>query len=495
MNTVLPFHILSKSTFIRGIQCKKSLFLNKYNPELKDEIPASRQAVFDTGHEVGRYAPQLFPGGIDCGFEITKNGQKSAEMTNQFIAEGQEVIYEAAFQYEGILMISDIMVKSGNRWKIYEVKSSTFVSEYQIYDASIQYYVITKCGIDIEDISMVFINNQYVKKGEIDINQLFITESVKDKAIQNQSFIEQKSEELKEVLESKSVPDINIGPHCSNPYECDFMGHCWKHIPKYSIFDLSRIGGKAFEFYKQGILNIEDLPYDINLSANQLIEKISFVEGKEVIDKNEINNFLNSIKYPLYFLDFETIQSAIPIYYNSRPYQQIPFQYSLYFKKDKDSEPEYCEFLGDGKSDPRLSLIKQLLADTKNSGMILVYNQSFEISRLKEFATDFPEYAEEISERISRIIDLMIPFQKRAYYKPEMRSSHSLKKVLPAINPEYGYNNLEIKEGGTASAEFLRLMTLQDNNEIQKIKKNLLDYCKRDTYGMIIILEELERVV
>ena len=254
------------------------------------------------------------------------------------------------------------------------------------------------------------------------------------------------------------------------------------------------MGNKAFDLYKQGIINIKDLPDDINLSANQLIEKISFIEGKDVIDKNEIKSFLNTLKYPLYFLDFESIQSAIPIYDNSRPYQQVVFQYSLYYKKDKDSKPVHYEFLGDGKSDPRPSLIKQLLADTKNPGMILVYNQSFEITRLKELATDFPDYTEEIMERISRIIDLMIPFQKRVYYKPEMRSSHSLKKVLPAINPDYGYNDLEIQEGGTASAEFLRLMTIQDEKKIDKIRKNLLDYCRRDTYGMIIILEELERV-
>jgi hypothetical protein len=494
MFTPLPFHILSKSTFIKGLQCEKSLYLNKYNPELKDEIPASRQAVFDTGHEVGRYAQQLFPGGVDCGFEITKNGQKSAEMTNNFITEGKEVIYEAAFQFEGILVIADIIVKSGNKWKIYEVKSSTSVSEYQIYDTSIQYYVITKCGIDIEDISIIFINNQYVRKGDIDINQLFTTESVLDRSIQNQNLIEQKAKELKEVLESKSVPDIVIGPHCTNPYDCDFIGHCWKDIPEYSVFDLSRISGKAFELYEQGIINIENIPDDANLSANQQIEKISYVEDKDIIDKNEIKSFLNTLRYPLYFLDFETIQSAIPLYDNSRPYQQIVFQYSLYYKNDKDSKPVHFEFLADGKSDPRPALINKLIKDTMNPGMILVYNQSFEIRIMRELAIDFPDTTEEIAERISRIIDLMTPFQKRAYYKPEMRSSHSLKKVLPAINPEYGYENLEIQEGGAAGAEFIRLMTLQDENEIQKTRKNLLDYCGRDTYGMIIILEELERV-
>jgi hypothetical protein len=495
MNTLLPFHILSKSTFIRGLQCRKSLYLNKFNPELRDAIPASRQAIFDTGHEAGELAQRLFPGGADCGFEITKSGQKSAVMTRKYIDEGKEVIYEAAFQSDGVLVIANIMVKSGNKWIIYEVKSSTSVSDYQIYDTAIQYYVITKCGIDIEDIFVVFINNQYVRKGNVDIKQLFKTESVKDRVIENQSFIGQKEKELKEVLKSKSVPVIDIGPHCTNPYECDFIGYCWKHIPEYSVFDLSRIGKKAFELYKQGIINIKDIPDDVNLSTNQIIEKTSFIDGKDIIDKDGIKDFLNTNKYPLYFLDFESIQSAIPIYDNSRPYQQVVFQYSLYYKKDKISKPEHYEYLGDGKADPRPAMTKQLLEDTTRPGMILVYNQGFEIGRLKELATDFPEYADEIEERISRIADLMTPFQNRLYYKPEMRSSHSLKKVLPAINPDYGYDDLEIQGGGNASAEFMRLMALKDENEISRIRKNLLEYCGRDTYGMIVILEELERVV
>jgi len=247
--------------------------------------------------------------------------------------------------------------------------------------------------------------------------------------------------------------------------------------------------------YNRGITEIKDIPEDFNLSASQMIEKISFIGGKVNVNKDEIKAFLDSLKYPLFFLDFESIQPAIPLYDNTRPFQQIVFQYSLYYKRNKTVNPEHSEFLADGRGDPKPALIKQLLDDTKNPGTILVYNQSFEIGRLKELALDFPEYETEISERISRIVDLMSPFQKRAYYKPEMRSSHSLKSVLPAINPQYGYDDLVIQEGGTASSEYLRLMTLKDENEIEKIRKNLLDYCGRDTYGMIVLLEELERSV
>jgi hypothetical protein len=491
----LPFHLLSKSGYLRGLQCVKSLYLNKYFPKLRDELPEKTKAIFETGQEVGIYAQQLFPGGVNCGFDITKNGQKSAVLTAQAISGGKEVIYEAAFQFEEVLIIADIMVKSGNKWKIYEVKSSTSVADYQINDTSIQYYIISKCGIDIEDISVIYINNQYVKKGDIDINQLFTVESVLDRVLQIQDFVNNKIEEFKKILEVKTIPDVNIGPHCGKPFECDFTGHCWKHIPEYSVFDLSRIGKKAFELYENGITEIKDIPENFELSTKQSVEKNCFAGKKNFIDKGEINNFLADVKYPLYFMDFETIQTAIPIFDNSRPYQQIVFQYSIYYKESKDSEPVHFEYLSNGKSDPRPEFIKQLLEDTKNPGTILVYNISFEKSRMKELAIDFPEYADKIEERITRLVDLMTPFQNKNYYKPGMKGKYSLKSVLPAISDEYNYDNLEIKEGGTASAEYLRMGSLPDENEIKKIRKNLLEYCGMDTYGMIVILEELERVM
>ena len=297
------------------------------------------------------------------------------------------------------------------------------------------------------------------------------------------------------MLAKKSIPDIDIGPQCSNPFDCDFIGNCWKNIPEYSVFNLSRIGKKAFELYGKGITEIKDIPDDFSLSANQQLEKKCFVEKKNFIDKDEIKKFLGLLKYPLYFMDFESIQTAIPIYDNSRPYQQLVFQYSVYYKATKKSEPVHYEYLGDGKSDPRPEFIKQLIEDTKEPGIILVYNAAFEKTRLNELAKDFPEYASQIEERNSRIMDLMIPFQNRLYYKPEMKSRHSLKNVLPAINPDYGYDKLDIQEGGEAGAEYMRMMGVEDSNEIQKIRKNLLEYCGMDTYGMVVILSDLEKEV
>lgn len=485
---------ISKSMYVRGLKCLKSLYLYKYNPELR-EVDKSTQAKFDTGHKVGVLAQQLFPGGVDCGFEVTNDAQKSLRLTSEAIKAGKKVIYEAAFQYNGMLAIADIMVKVRDKWNVFEVKSSTEIHDYQLNDVSLQYYVINGAEISIKDFSITYINNQYVKNGDINIFELFTTESVLKDILSMQNEIEPNFKIFQSALNTKKTLDIDIGPHCFEPFDCDFCNHCWKHIPEYSVFNLSRIGNKAYTLYNNGVVKIKDLPKSYSLSTSQQIEVDCHVQNKPYINKAEISNFLKQLEYPLYFLDFETIQSAIPIWDNSKPYQLIPFQYSLHYKETKDSKPEHFEFLGEGNNDPRVPLIEKLLKDTKSKGTILVYNMTFEKTRLLEIARDFPQYNSKIEKLISRMIDLLVPFRSRHYYEPQMRSSASLKSVLPAINPKFSYSNLEIQEGGTASLEYLRMLYSKDEKEIQQIRKNLLEYCKQDTFALIVLLNELENIL
>jgi hypothetical protein len=191
-------------------------------------------------------------------------------------------------------------------------------------------------------------------------------------------------------------------------------------------------------------------------------------------------------------MDFETFQPAVPLYDNAKPYQQIPFQYSVFLKKNKNSEAEHYEFLAEPGIDPRKKFIENLLKVTKSKGDVLVYNKTFEITRLNEIARDFPHYADEIEKLVSRIKDLMIPFQKKYYYAPEMKGSYSIKAVLPALVPELSYDSLEINEGGLASIAYESLQTETDLMFIAEIKQQLLEYCKLDTFGMVRILEKLE---
>ena len=487
---------LSKSTFIRGLQCEKSLYLYKHQYRLKDPTPSSLQAVFDQGTNIGLLAQELFPYGDDASPENHFKMVESVGKTQDFISQGESIIYEATFLYNNVLAALDILVKDEEGWKAYEVKSSTKVSETYIKDAAIQYYTITNSGIDLKDISIVHINNQYTKDGELDIHQLFTIESVYDQVLEFLPRIPNEVRRLKNVIESPEPPNVDIGNHCSDPYDCDFKGTCWKHIPDYSVFNISRLKkDKKFDLYNQGVITLDqiDLGYT-DLNPNQVLQVQSEVDGTTHIDIEEIRKFTNGLSYPLYFLDFETIGPAVPKYNGSRPYQQLVFQYSLHIQETLTSEIEHREYLADPSQDPRIGFIEQLISDCGTSGDILVYNIGFERGKLNDLIEVFPEYSNELRGIVNRLKDLMIPFQQKWYYTPEMKGSYSIKYVLPALVPELSYNDLEIKEGGTASNTFLSMVNGTFAGDVEETRNQLLEYCKLDTFAMVKILEKLRQV-
>ena len=488
---------LSKSTFIRGLQCEKSLYLYKHHYRLKDPTPSSLQAVFDQGTNIGILAQQLFPDGADASPENHFKMVESVGKTLDFIKKGENIIYEATFLYNDILAALDILVKDEEGWKAYEVKSSTKVSDTYIKDAAIQYYTITNSGIDLKDISIVHINNQYTKDGELDIHELFTIESVYDQVLEFIPRIPNEVSRLKSVIENPEVPQKDIGPHCSDPYDCDFIGTCWKHIPEYSVFNISRLNkDRKFELYNQGVITLDQVDLDqTDLSPNQVLQVQSEINGTTHIEKNELRNFIKGLSYPLYFLDFETIGPAVPAYDGSRPYQQLVFQYSLHVQENPTSSIEHREYLAEPTEDPRIGFIEQLIQDCGTSGDILVYNIGFERGKLNDLKELFPGYSNELGGIIDRLKDLMIPFQQRWYYTPQMRGSYSIKAVLPALVPGLSYNDLEIKEGGSASNTFLSMVNGTFEGDLQETRKQLLEYCKMDTFAMVKILEAIQKVL
>lgn len=489
-------YLLSKSSFIKGIQCEKQLYLYKHHYNWRDPISEQQQAVFTRGTNVGKLAQELFPGGADLSPVNPFQYEKAAKLTQEKIQSGVKVFYEPSFIYDELLVAVDILSKQRNKWYIYEVKSSTSISDTYIMDAAVQYYVLRNSGLDIKDVSIVYMNNQYVRQDELDINKLFAIESVLQFVEELQDMIPGRVTAFKKLLKSKSIPEIKIGPQCNDPYPCSFLGYCWKDIPEYSVFNISGLkSDKKFELFNSGIVHIENIPDDYKLSDNQRLQVDVHKNKKTVIDKVGLKEFMDSVKYPLYFMDFETFMPAVPLYDNSRPYQQIPFQYALYYHKNKKSELEYFDFLGNPEVDARVPFIESLLKNTKRKGDIVVYNKSFEITRLKEIARDFPDYADDIEERIQRIKDLMLPFQKKYYYKPEMMGSYSIKNVLPALVPELSYDGMTIADGGMAMIAYESLLYEKDPDKIASIRKNLLEYCKMDTYAMVRIWNELEKVV
>ncbi|MCU0405928.1 MAG: DUF2779 domain-containing protein [Ignavibacteriaceae bacterium] len=489
-------HLLSKSSFIKGLQCEKHLYLYKYHYDEMDKLSEMQRAIFKRGSNVGVLAQRLCPGGMVAAQGDPPNYDAALKRTKELINGDAQVIYEAAFMFNEVLSIADIVVIEKGGMKVYEVKSSTSISETYLNDAALQYYVISGLGIRVKDFSIVYINNQYLRNGDLNLQELFITESVLELILPLQKSVKQNVDRFKKLLVRKKMPDIDIGEHCHNPYTCGFYDYCRKHIPEDSIFDFSGMHlSKKYELYNDGIINLKDVPEDYPLNKNNEIQLHVFRSGKPLIDNKAIKSFLSDLNYPLYFMDFETFQPAVPLFDNSKPYQQIPFQYSVFIKKDKNSDAQHFEFLAESGIDPRKKFIESLLRVTKGKGDVLVYNKTFEITRLNEIARNFPEYADEIEKLISRIKDLMIPFQKKYYYAPEMKGSFSIKAVLPALVPELSYDELEINEGGLASIAYESLQTQTDLMIIAEIKKQLLEYCKMDTLGMVRILERLEELV
>jgi len=489
-------HFLSKSTYIRGLQCHKSLYLNKHHRNLADEIDESQQAVFDRGTDVGVLAQKLFPGGVDSSPESYYDFQAAVVQTAEFIETGETTIYEAAFQFNGVLSAVDILHQKDGEWFAYEVKSSTGITETYIKDTSLQYYVITNSGIPLKDMSLVYINNEYVRGKDLDIKQLFKIESVLDQIKEEIPGIPNQIKRLKGVLSEKDTPDVDIGIHCSNPYQCNFWGHCWKHIPEYSVFDISGLGTKKkFELYEQGNVELKNIPDDFPMSDKQWMQVKNEIDQNSVIDTGKIKDFLSELQYPLYHLDFETFQLAVPLFENTQPYKQTVFQFSLHIQESPNSDPIHKEFLAetDG-TDPRLGFMENLIKDCGTNGDILVYSIGFERGQLNELIKTFPEKTKCLSAIVDRMKDLMIPFHQRWYYTPGMRGSYSLKNVLPAVVPELSYDDLEINNGGSASNAFASMVQGNYEGDHAHLRDKLLEYCKLDTFAMVKILEKLYKL-
>jgi hypothetical protein len=462
---------------------------------LKQEPDAQVQSIFDTGHAVGTLATQLFPGGVEIEFDH-KNFDGMIQKTRELIDQGVETIYEATFKEKGVFVMADILHKGEQGWEIYEVKSATKVKPYYIDDASSQWYALSQ-GLDLSKVSIVYINNQYVRKGSLDVHDLFTIEDVTEQVITNQEYIEQNLANLESMLKGE-VPGIEIGPYCSDPNACDFLDYCWKHIPEVSIFNLYLMRtNKKFDLYYQGIVRPEDIPDDYELSDKQQIQVMCSLKDEVYIDKEVISNFLDKLVYPLSFFDFETFQNAIPRFDGQRPYMQMPFQYSLHILNDM-GEMNHKEFLGDEKSDPRRALCEQMLEDIPPTGTILAFNKSFEIMCINDLARDFPEFSVPLTSLIDRFEDLIEPFRGEGYYHPAFNGSFSIKSVLPAMfpyDPELDYKGLNIQDGGMAMNTFAKLHEIDDPDEVASIRDDLLAYCHLDTLAMDKIWEKLSSIV
>lgn len=491
---------LSKSRFLSGMQCAKKLYLDVHKTELKPLPTAAQQSLFDAGHEVGMLAQSFYPNGLDASAVGDKTLNTAINKTKQWINEGVTTIYEATFSHCGVLSALDILHNENGKKVAIEVKSSTEVKDYYYIDAAVQYWVMSGAGYTPDEIRIMYINKNYRKNGDIDLQEFFQLEDVTERVKAMQDQIGANINDLSVMLKKPDEPSVAIGKQCDKPFECGYKQYCWAHIPEHSVFDLYKAGNKAWELYASGIVKLADIPESVKLSKKQTIQVEGAKNGTSFINTKELQAFVKVLKYPLYFLDFETIAPAVPMFNGTRPYQQLPFQYSLHVTDEAGNIIKHSEFLAQPedfrdtvcpKDDPRYKLLMQLKADIGNEGSIVVYNISFERDRLKELGVAFPSEAGYIKKWIESMVDLLVPFSKGWYYLPEMNGSASIKKVLPSIAPGFSYKDLAIGNGGDASALYMSMIKDIFTGSRETTMHNMLEYCKRDTEGMVILFNEL----
>ena len=444
------------------------------------------------GQIVGEFAKYLFPDGVNIPVE---DHSETLRKTKEFLKK-KKVLFEAGFQVNNCFSRADILVPVGDEWDLIEVKSSKRVKDINIHDVAFQKHLIESSGLKLRKCFLMHLSNEYKRKGELEAEKLYVKEDITSEVNSILEETKKKIANMFNIISSKEVPKAGIllqkvikeGVHnCCNDGCLD--------LPENHVFCLYRGKKLASVLYEIGIKHLKDIPEDYKLTDRQKIQRECEIKGKTHINKEKIRGFLGTLQYPLYYLDFETFAKAIPMFNGLKAHSQVPFQFSLHVVRKEGVEPEHFEFLYDGDSDPRKEFLYELQKVLGEKGSIVVYNKSFEIARLKELAEYFPEHAEWNNTVLKRMVDLLVPFRAFSYYNPSQQGSASIKAVFPAVTGK-SYDDMEIRDGFTASIEFLR-MTYEGcgKEEKRKIRENLLKYCELDTFAQVEIVNELKNLV
>jgi predicted RecB family nuclease len=486
----LPITI-SKSKYVAGCQCLKRLYLLVHEPELGSGKTTSDFALMEQGRQVGKLARRLFPAGLEV---RTGDHNEAIRITQELIANPDvPTIFEAAFENDGVVVRVDILNRRGNgRWRLIEVKSSASMKEEHSEDVAIQYRVLSNCGLDVASCHLATVNRQYsFPGGDIDPWRFFrirnLTRKVKN--LQPKLIFQLRSEFR--VLAMPTAPELPTGKHCSTPVLCEFFDHCNPPRPDDHIGYLPYIHANAVEELEEmDVESICDIPDDYNLTEIQRRASMCVQTGQPWFSP-ELPAELGKLEYPLYFLDFETINPAIPRFSGARPFDHLCFQWSVHVQREPGAELEHCEFLAQDSGDPRLAFISSLCRNVGDRGSVVVYNEGFERQRLSELAGWLPEFAVRISNIQARLWDLL-PLIRNHVYDPAFVASYSLKAVLPALVPEMTYDGMAVADGMDAGLAWESLIRTSDVAERERLRKALLDYCGQDTLAMLKLLKVLQ---
>lgn len=478
---------LSKSDYMMAQNCVKALWLKKNRKDLAPVIDEATQKRFDIGNEVQEIARDFFPGGVMVPAENWDviNGSK---ITNE-LAKCNDILFEAfALNENGAFCRIDVLKKNIDDWDLVEIKSATSVKEEYIKDLSFQKYVFENAGYKINQCWVLHLNSEYVRQGDLDVNQLFKIEDVSEQVAEFYPNVPVYVEQYMKIQTGKKEPEVMIHKTCK---DCPYYQYCCKDVPEYSVFDLLPQKNADVFYAETGKLEIKDVPASACTTPKQLIDREAFLNNTVYAEPKAIKEWLDTLEYPLYYLDYETFQTPIPMFDGCKPYGQTPFQFSLHIQQEQGAELKHVSFLHQEQTDPRRALAECLIKNCGDKGSIIVYNESFEKSRNNELAELFPDLKDQLLAINERVVDQLIPFRNRYLYGPTQHSSASIKKTLPAFT-DLSYKDMEVHNGAEASSRYEAFITGKLTDEEAKVLFDGLEkYCGQDTYAMVLLMDIL----
>lgn len=486
--------MISKSAFLAGLQCEKLLW-TRFNA--RDLIPppdGSLQAIYDQGREVGAVARRLFPGGIEVAAGIADTDE--VERSSQLALQAGRPLFEPGFIFEGAFARADILAPAKNgSWDLYEVKGVTEPKEVHFEDVAFQAYVYAGAGLQLHRCFLLYLNRDYVRHWNLEPQRLFVRKDCTREVGELCPTIEERVAEMRRKIGKPNCPEVAIARHCDTPYECPLRERCWAFLPEHSVMELYRGKAKGFALLGRKVTRLTEIPGDCSLTENQRTQVEAVRSKTPRVSKPAIRRFLQDLKYPIHFLDFETFSLPIPPFQGLRPFQRVPFQFSLHIQPTPGADLVHHGFLANGSGDPRPEFMARLREAVAQEGSLVAYNAVFEKGVLQECTGALPASQPWVESLELRFVDLLQPFRSFRYYHPAQHGSASMKAVLPALTNR-GYEDLAIRDGDTASREYLRVTFGNPESEDRdRVYRQLEEYCGLDTRGMWQIISALRDLV
>ena len=490
--------MITKSDYLLYLKHPAWLWLKKNDPKKLPPIDANLQALFDAGHEFEAFAEALFPGGLTLGWDPKNYGsyQSLPSRTLAAIQNNTPVVFQGRLEADGITAIFDVLSRVDDRtYDLIEIKSSTKAKDEHVDDLAFQTHLLELAGYSVRNIEVVHVNSKYVRSGAINPSELCARTDVTEAVKARLPISVEKIAEAQAVASQPNCPDLSprfASSRCFKEW-MEIYNSLNPNLPKDSIYQLNRLNPELIgQIEDSGAKVIADIPDDLPLKKEQQRQIAVVKSGQRSIDKPRVQEFLSKLQYPLYFLDYETLMKTVPPYDGTRPYQQIPFQYSLHIVETPGAEPIHKEYLHRDATNPGRALIERLREDIGDSGSVIVWYEAFEKCRNGEMAEQHPDHSEWLLNLNGRVVDLMVPFYAGWINDPAFLGSASIKKVLPVLVPDLSYDVLAIHEGGTAQRLWMEAVLDQKHQgRREQIMIDLIDYCRLDTLAMVEIYKYL----